>query len=200
VRRADEGLRAILDPAHRPTEAAGQVGDGDVFWERLALGSKTSTYIGYDHPDLLGRHLQHRCQVSFQPVRSLMRTPNRETAAILRLRQEGSSLHGGRGEALLTIAGLDHNVRVLPHLVLYRLADARLAYHVAQPREQLGCLYLRGLGGIEEHRQFVYLDTDRIYPVFRGVAVLGEDDCHGLPHVAHPPRGQSRPLPALQLF
>src|ERR671920_2083723 len=102
-----------------------------------------------------------------------MRTPDREPAVVLRLRQEGSSLHGGRGEPLLTIVGFDHDVRFLPHLVLYRLADARLAYHVAQSREQLGCPYLRGLGGIEEHRQFVYFDTDRIYPVFRSVAVLG---------------------------
>src|SRR5919107_205581 len=129
-----------------------------------------------------------------------MRTPNRETATILRLRQEGSSLHGVRGEPLLAIAGLDHDVRVLPYLILDRLAETRLADHVAQSREQLGGPFLRGLGGIEEHRQSVYLDTDRIYPVFRGVAVLGEDYCHGLPHVAHPPRGQSRPLPARKLF
>src|ERR687883_2123266 len=129
-----------------------------------------------------------------------MRTPDREPAAILRLRQEGSSLHGGRGEPLLTIAGLDHHVRVLPHLVLYRLADARFADHVGQASKELGGPFLRGLGGIEEHRQFVYLDTDRIAPVFRGVAVLGEDDCRGLPHVAPPPRAQTRPLPALLLF
>ncbi len=152
MRRTDEGLRAVLDPADRATEASGQVGDADVFRERLTFGPKSATYIGYDHPDLLVGHLEYRRQVSLQPVRSLVRAPDGEPAVVLRLRQERPGLHRGRDESLLAVAGLDHNGGVLPHLLIYRFADARLVDYVAQAGEQLGRPLLRRFGGIEDRR------------------------------------------------
>jgi hypothetical protein len=199
VRRGQQVLAPVLDPAHGAAEPPGQIGDRDVLGVEVHLRAEAAAHGGAEHAQPRLRHRERRRQPRAQHVRGLGRGPHRQRPVLPIERRHHAPPFHGRGAA----AGLAERLGEADLGAGQRRVDAALL--VAGVHEDVvgqAVVHARGIGshrrlGVDGRGQRRVRHPDDVERILRAVAVARHDGRHGLAHearLAHRERGPARLL------
>ena len=184
----EDVLVAVLHPAHRPADPAGEPGDYQVFRVDMPLAAEPAADIGRQHPDLLLRHAEREGELLPDPVNDLGRRPDGERVRPpVVLGGHAPAFERHRGVTVVPDAPPDAVRRGRHRGGDVALLDVELGDRVGAEigmddrRVRRGCRF-----GIDDRRQRLEPGIDRLDGVLGRVAAVGADHGEGLAHIAHP--------------
>jgi hypothetical protein len=178
-------LPALLHPLHRTAQAHGQVRDDNLFGVHAALFAKTAADVRSHYAHTVLRSVQQRGQLVLDLMRVLGGVPHGQHIVLgLVVGHDAACLQRCWRQALHAVA-LPDNVLGL-RKGRFQVTAGREESQAdvgAQLRVHRRCL--QRFQGIDDRRQRLIVHPDQGHGIADQVALLGDDNGHGLPGVTH---------------
>ncbi len=187
MRRGHEMLAPLLDPAHRPAEAAREERDQEILGVGVALAAEPAADIERDDAHALLGEAEGRGDLAAHPMHDLGRGPARHRpGARIVGADDAAAFQRHRGIAMVVEAALQAVRRGGEHRLGVALADRERA-------DQVGVEALvdeRRAGAqrrfrVDDRRQLVEIEGHQFGGVLGLIAGLGDDDRDRFADMAH---------------
>ena len=193
-----EASRAVVRPLHRPAEHLRRVQQAGVLGIGVRLHAEGAADIAGQHPELLGRHLQHVLRhLPAQPEDALAADMERPAVGGGVVLADGAArLHGADHDAVVAdrhagdVRGAREGLFHLGGVAVVEI-EHLVARDVVVEQRRAGLGGGRGLG---DGGKRVHVEEHRLGPVARRRPGLGDHEGHRVAHEAHLVEGQGRPL------
>ena len=193
MRRSQQMLAAILDPAHRMSDFHGDRRDGDVLRHDSVLAAEAAADVGRDDPHLVFRKAEHPRQRHALDLAALGRQIDHQfVEPMIPIGEHAAAFERNRGLPIKPQPAAQPDRRRGERLRI-SLDDAGADVGVARPLiENARTVGAHGGNDIDDRRQLLELDTDLVGHILGLRPRRHHASCDRLPDVTDPLVGERR--------